>query len=181
MDEHQIKVLILTTLADTPGPVPRSLIETVMARCDANIFLIQLALSDLIENDNLLQREDDDGTRYLFLTDRGEMISRELRRDLPSYVIKHSDAYAQEEMLKLRRQVGVSADVTEITKGKQIFYECRMELKDDDLSLMRLNFFAPTRTQARNIQDRFKKAPLDVYRAILRTLTETDQEKKDGE
>ena len=47
---HQIKVLALYTVAEIRGPVPRHVIETALALCNVNIFQIQEALYNLLEN-----------------------------------------------------------------------------------------------------------------------------------
>lgn len=172
---HRIKVLILHTVDGTPGPVPRHVIETALALCDANIFMIQEALHDLLQNENLTQRNDENNIPYLFLTDQGRCVIDILRKDAPLAYREKSLAYAAIEMTKLRTEIGVEAKVEKIGKQDGEDYQCNISLSDNGQALMKLSLYSPNKLQAEMMAERFRKHPLDVYRKVLQIMTGTDE------
>ena len=168
---HQIKVLVLYTVDGTPGPVPRHVVETALALCDANIFSIQEALHDLIKNENLTQKNDENEIPYLFLTPQGKSVIDVLTKDAPLSYREKALAYAAVEMTKLRTQIGVEAKVSPINESE---YTCDISLSDDGLSLLKISLYSPNKLQAEMMAERFRKKPLDVYRKVLQILTGTD-------
>ena len=173
---HQIKVLVLCVVNGIPGPMPRHVAETALALCNANIFSIQEALHDLLKNENLTQKEDEDGTPYLFMTEQGKCVIEALLRDAPLAYREKALAYATMEMTKLRAQIGVNASVSPLEKGNGEEYTCDISLSDSGLSLLKISLYAPNKIQAQMMAERFRKHPLDVYRKILQILTGTDEE-----
>lgn len=176
---HQIKVLALYTVAGTPGPVPRHVIETALALCNVNIFQIQEALYNLLENGNLTQQEDEDNTPYLFATDQGKCVAEELRKDIGLSYREKAIAYAAVEMNKLRQSIGVEASVEERAKIGETEHYCHVSLSDVGLPLMKLSLYAPNRIHAEMMAERFRKDPLTVYQKVLQILTGTDDDPKD--
>lgn len=176
---HQIKVLALYTVAEIQGPVPRHVIETALALCNVNIFQIQEALYNLLENGNLTQQEDEDNVPYLIATDQGKCVAEELRKDIGLSYREKAVAYATIEINKLRQAIGVEASVEERTKLGQTDYFCHVSLSDAGLPLMNLSLFAPNRIHAEMMAERFRKDPLTVYQKVLQILTGTDDSPKD--
>ncbi len=176
---HQVKVLVLYTVDGIPGPLPRHVVETSLALCDANIFSVQEALYDLIANENLTQSYDEDGTAYLFLTSQGKLVIDNLRKDAPNSYRERVLAYAAVEMSKLRAQIGVEASVvpTQTRHGQE--YTCNVSIADQGELMMSVSLFAPNKLQADMMAERFRKQPLDVYRKILQILTGTDKESEE--
>lgn len=174
LTQHQIKVLVLYTVEGIPGPVPRHVVETALALCDANIFGIQEALHDLLHNDNLTQSYDEDNIPYLFLTHQGRCVIEALRRDAPLSYREKALAYATVEMTKLRAMIGVDAKVEKRENSKLDDYSCTLSLSDAGDLLMKVELYAPNKLQADMIAERFRKGPLDVYQKILQILTGTD-------
>lgn len=172
---HQIKVLILYTVDGTPGPVPRHVIETSLALCDVNIFSIQEALYDLIQNENLTQKNDEDNIPYLFLTAQGKHVIEPLKKDAPLSYREKALAYAAAEMSKLRTQIGVEATVAPIKQGNDTEFACNITLSDDGLTMLGLTLYSPNKLQAEMMAERFRKNPLDIYRKILHIMTGTDE------
>ncbi|MBQ1272544.1 MAG: DUF4364 family protein [Clostridia bacterium] len=173
---HQIKVLVLYTVDGTPGPVPRHVIETALALCDANIFGIQEALHDLIANENLTQKNDENEIPYLFLTPQGKTVVEPLRKDVPLSYREKALAYAAAEMSKLRTEIGVEAVVAPIEKGNGVEYACNINLSDEGITMMGLTLYSPNKLQAEMMAERFRKNPLDIYRKVLHIMTGTDTE-----
>lgn len=172
---HRIKVLILHTVDATPGPIPRHVVETALALCDANIFAIQEALHDLIQNENLTQRTDENNIPYLFLSEQGRCVIEILRKDAPLAYREKALAYAAVEMTKLRTEIGVEAKVTKTGKSESDEYECRISLSDEGQALLQLSLYSPNKLQAEMMAERFRKHPLDIYRKVLQIMTGTDE------
>lgn len=172
---HQIKVLILYTVDGTPGPVPRHVIETALALTDANIFAIQEALHDLIENENLTQRNDENEIPYLFLTPQGKIVIEPLKKDVPLSYREKALAYAAAEMSKLRTEIGVEASVSPVEHGKDTEFACNINLSDEGITMMGLTLYSPNKLQAEMMAERFRKNPLEIYRKVLHIMTGTDE------
>ncbi len=176
---HQVKVLILYTVDGTPGPVPRHVIETSLALCDVNVFSIQEALYDLIENENLVQKYDENEIPYLFLTSQGKIVVEPLRKDAPLSYREKALAFAAAEMTKLRTEIGVEATVTQAEHGKEGEFACNINLSDEGITMLGLTLYSPNKLQAEMMAERFRKNPLDIYRKILYIMTGTDEAKKE--
>ncbi len=174
---HQIKVLVLYTVEGTPGPVPRHVVETALALCDANIFAIQEALHDLIENENLTQKNDENEIPYLFLTLQGKSVIEPLRKDVPLSYREKALAYAAAEMSKLRTEIGVEATVSPVKHGSDTEYSCNISLSDEGITMLGVTLYSPNKLQAEMMAERFRKNPLDIYRKILHIMTGTDEPK----
>lgn len=174
LTSHQVKVLVLFTILGTPGPVPRHVVETSLALCNVNVFAIQEAIHDLLENRNAEQRYDEDNTPYLFLTEQGECVVEALRKDVPLAYREKALAFAAVEMVELRKAIGVDATVNPFGNPKNGEYTVDLSLSDAGLPLMKLSFFTPNQMQAELIANRYRKQPLDIYQKILRILTATD-------
>ncbi len=172
---HQIKVLVLYTVDGTPGPVPRHVVETALALCDANIFAIQEALHDLIANENLTQKYDENEIPYLFLTPQGKSVVEPLRKDVPLSYREKALAFAAAEMSKLRKEIGVEAKVEPIVKGNGTEYACNISLSDEGVTMMGITLYSPNKLQADMMAERFRKNPLDIYRKVLHIMTGTDK------
>lgn len=172
---HQIKILVLYTVHGTPGPIPRHVVETALALCDANVFAIQEAIHDLIDNENLTQKSDENNIPYLFLTPQGKCVIETLQKDAPLSYREKALAYAAIEMSKLRMEIGVEARVSKLEKGQEE-YICDISLTDETLPLLKLSLYSPNKLQAEMMAERFRKNPLNVYRKILQILTGTDDE-----
>lgn len=173
---HQIKVLTLYTTIGTAEKVPRYVVESALALCDVNIFSIQEALCDLIENEQLYELKDDDGTDYLSATETGKKVCELLKKDVPLSFREKALAFAAIELSKLRTQIGVEAETEEITRLEERYQICRLSLKDDGTELIGLQIYAPNKLQAASITERFRKNPLKIYQKILKILTGTDDE-----
>lgn len=178
---HQIKVLVLYTVNGTPGPVPRHVVETALALCDANIFAIQEALHDLLENENLTQKMDENNVPYLFLTEQGKSVIDALHKDAPLSYREKSLAYAAAEMSKLRTEIGVEAVVAPVKEGNDTEYSCTVTLSDEGVTMMGITLYSPNKLQAEMMAERFRKNPLDIYRKVLHIMTGTDTQNDDGE
>ncbi len=176
---HQIKVLVLYTAQQTPGPVPRDVIETALALCDVNIFGIQEAIHDLMENENIIQKTDEDNIPYLFLTEQGNCVVNVLYKDAPLSYREKALAYAAAEMTKLRKQIGVEATVCHREKNRGMEYICRVSLADDGEPWLTLSISAPNKLQADMMAERFRKNPLEIYRKILYIMTGTEEPAKE--
>jgi hypothetical protein len=175
LSSHQIQVLALYTVFATKGPVPRHVVETSLALCDVNVFQIQEALYDLIKNENLTRKYDENQTEYLFLTPQGRCVVEELCKEAPLSYREKALAYAAVEMSKLRTQIGVEASVVKAEKGNETDYTCNISISDAGMPLIALSLYCPNKLQGEMMAERFRKNPLDIYRKILHIMTGTDE------
>lgn len=171
---HQVKVLVLYVVNGMPSPLPRHVAETALALCDANIFSIQEALHALLENENLTEKYDEENVPYLFITEQGKSVVDALRKDTPLSYREKAMAYAAAEISKLRTQIGVEAKVSKREKHQGMEYSCDVSLSDNGEPWLTLSLASPNKLQADMMAERFRKAPLDVYRKILQIMTGTD-------
>ena len=134
-------------------------------------------MHDLIENENLIQKNDENEIPYLFLTLQGKSVVEPLRKDVPLSYREKALAYAAAEMSKLRTEIGIEATVSAAEHGKMTEYSCNITLSDNGITMLGLTLYSPNKLQAEMMAERFRKTPLDIYRKVLHIMTGTDEPK----
>lgn len=151
--------------------MPRLTLENILAICDANLFEIQLAIADLISMENI-KEEIDGQDAYLLITEKGKLAVEPLKKDVPSSVRETAITRALVEMAQLRQAIAVEAEVVPVTTPYEQYYTCKLALKEDNRTMLRLELFTPTKIHAERIAKNFRGNPNDIYTQIIKILTQ---------
>ena len=167
---RQIKVLCCYILDNIGTPIKYDkLPEILQYEQLANFFEVVQALSELEKRGNI---ENKDG--FLYLTEQGRQISKEMSFTLP-YTVKEKSVEAALRLLaaiKIREENNV-----EITE-KDGVYNIVCTMYDGKEVLMSLTFNVKSKLLAEAIRDNFYANPFTIYSGNIEMLTKNLLEKQ---
>jgi len=170
ISNQQLKILILLTLKNTNCPVEISLLKDILGLGDINYFNINECIADAFKQ-NLIFEKEDDGLKYIELTENGKLVAQSSEKEVPLSVRKKISAITMTEMLKLRKNMAINTFIESVNFMPNAYY-VNISLKDDNLELMNLKIFAPTKIQAELISKNFRDNSYSIYHSIIKNITE---------
>ncbi len=163
-DKLEIKFLILYIASRVSEPLPLEGMQE-LTMCDDGIdyFEFSECLNDLVKTEHLRLTEDQ---RYC-ITNKGLRNSEICESSLPYSVRIRTDKNltAYNKMLLRRNQVQ-----SRIAPRENGTYTVELMLRDDVDSVMNLELMVATEELARDLADRFKKNPEQLYSGIVEAL-----------
>ena len=162
-DKLEIKFLILYIMARVGESVPLAELQE-LTMCDDGIDYFDFAecLSDLVTTDHLRLVDE----RYC-ITPKGLRNSEICESSLPYSVRIRADKNLSEYQKLLVRRSQVQSSVTERENGT---YTVTLHLRDEVDSVMDLELMVATEEMAKDLADRFRKNPEQLYTALLGAL-----------
>ena len=171
-DKLEIKFLILYIAARIIEPIP---FDTVLdlTMCDDAIdyFDFSECLADLVKTEHLTLSEEG----LYGITDKGLRNSAICESSLPYSVRLRCDRNLEVWNRKLRRKNQVRATSVRRENGT---FTVNLSLDDDMGSVLDLNLMVPHGGMAKEITDRFRKAPEQMYNQLMELLLSTSQDNK---
>lgn len=163
-DKLEIKFLILYIAARVSEPLPLEGMQE-LTMCDDGIdyFAFSECLNDLIKTEHLKLTEDG---RYC-ITQKGLHNSEICESSLPYSVRIRTDKNISSYNKMLLRRNQVQSRVVSRENGT---FTVELILRDDVDSVMTLELMVATEEMARDLADRFKKNPEQMYSGILEAL-----------
>ena len=165
-NEHTAKVMILYALKCAGGPLPTEVLSQILSQCGFGVIGAMSELDTLTVNRHVSVL-DDDGVSYAVLTKTGEDICETFSSELGTSMREKIMLTTAREVASLRKDLGVSSKTEQTENG----YKVSVNLSDDEIPLMRLEMFAPTKAQADIMIGNFRDDPYAVYRAVLASMT----------
>lgn len=168
-DKLDIKFLVLYIAARVEAPIDFATL-TDLSLCDEGVdyFLFSQAVSELVQSEHLLFEND----RYN-ITEKGRKNGAICEESLPFSVRQKCD----QNLAKLNARLRYEAQIrTEIEQREDKGFCVRFIMDDHQDNLMTLSLYSPTLEQAEQMAEVYKKSPEQVYRAILSTLSPSNNE-----
>lgn len=163
-DKLEIKFLILYIAARVSEPLPLDGMQE-LTMCDDGIdyFEFSECLNDLVKTEHLRLTEDG---RY-GITAKGLRNSEICESSLPYSVRIRTDKNiaAYNKMILRRNQVQ-----SRVLQRENGTFTAELLLRDDLDSVMKLELMVATEEMARDLADRFKKNPEQIYSRMLQAL-----------
>ena len=171
-DKLEIKFLILYITARVIEPIP---FDTVLdlTLCDDAIdyFDFSECLADLVKTEHLTLSDEGLYT----ITEKGLKNSQICETSLPYSVRLRCDKNLAACNRKLRRKNQVRATSVRRENGT---FTVNLSLDDDMGSILDLNLMVPHGGMAKEITDRFRKAPEQMYNQLMELLLADEQGSK---
>ena len=167
-EKLDIKILILFILRRLPGEVePETLCE--LCQCDGGIdyFDYSDCLSDLIETGHIKETP----TGYT-ITDKGAKNAEAVESSLPYSVRMKADRVTEPIAEQMRRAAMIVAQHTNTPEGG---CNVHLALSDGIGQIVSMQLLAADEAQARTMEHYFKAHAEDVYQALVRLLTESEE------
>lgn len=171
-EKLDIKFLVLYLLARTQAPIDFATL-TDLAMCDEGVdyFLFTQAVSELVESEHLLL----EGELYS-ITEKGRKNGAVCEESLPFSVRQKCDRNLARLNAKLRQEAQIRTEI--LPRPENNGFTVRMILDDNQDNLMTLELYSPTQEQADLLSASFRSSPDRVYRALLSSLLDSENEKE---
>lgn len=172
-DGAKIQLIILYTLKNAARHVRYDdLINIIFENCNVNYAEFQIALSHLEDIKYIDKASDETGCDLFYLLPDGEASCSYLEDSIPVYIKnpikKYIKPYFKEE--DTRQKIRAEA-----VMQREDEYSAHLSILDDDeLSLLDLDFYTGSRSEALEIVRKFKQDPEKIYRKILACLLDEE-------
>lgn len=162
-NDLDLKLLVLYIMNRAVAPISfNQLLD--LALCDAGVdyFSLTQAVNHLVETEHLTAQ----GERYE-ITDKGRHNCQICEETLPFSVRRRCD----ENLITVNEQLQREAQVQgKLLPRKDGTFTVSLALDDDSGSLLRLELLIPDQEQGKDLIDRFKNHPEQVYNRVINAL-----------
>ena len=169
-DMLDVKVLILYVMSRVEFPAS---VQTIYALClqddRLTYFDVCEAVPQLVETGHLR----DVGNKEFEITDAGREICEVMQETVAVPVAKRAKKAVEEYNLNVRRSNLIDTKVTEKEDG---MCTVRMTLSDGSSELMALELTAPSLSQARKLERRFRQRAERVYQKVMQEFITRDDD-----
>ncbi|HIT02776.1 MAG TPA: DUF4364 family protein [Candidatus Enterenecus merdae] len=158
-----IKLLILYLLSRVAAPIDFATL-TDLCLCDEGVdyFLYAEAAAELLDSGHLVQE-----AGHYAITDKGRRVCADGESSLSPVIRQRCDQRLTPLNAALKRRAQVRAGVEPLPGGA---FQVRLDLEDDQGSLLSLSLLASTQEDGEQIARRFTDHPDRIYNGILGVL-----------
>lgn len=165
--KDDIKLLICYMLSSVNQPLTKDEIVSVLQENNlANYFEINDALSDLIENNNIVSNNTEDSK--FTITKSGKLITTQLETSLPISIREKTLSAAVNLLAKIKRENENTAIIKKADNG--YYVSCNIS-GGNNLNLLAIDLFVPDSKQAELVKRNFQGDPNLIYSCMLALLT----------
>ena len=167
-----LKLLVLYIMDRVEGPFSFLQLLDLALLCDSgvNYFPLTQAVSHLVETEHLTL----DGEHYA-ITEKGRRNSQICQDRLPFSMRRRCDEHLVSINAQLRRDAQIRGELFPREDGT---FMVRLAVGDEACTLMDLQLLVPTREQAKQLIDRFRKQPERYYSDLSSLLLENSASDK---
>ncbi len=164
-NKNEIRILLCYLLSSVRAPLSKSDIISIMQEnALANYFEVTDALSELIENGNVLMEE---GTELCSASDSARLVAQQLDTALPPSVRDRAVGAAVNLLARAKRERENKVEISKTDLG----YNVTCHISGGDMELMSFQIYVPDLKQARMVKRNFHREPENVYRVMLALVT----------
>lgn len=165
------KLMILYLLRQANLPISNEQIsEFFLSKEYTNYMTLQQAISELLDA-HLIKEGSVRGVLRYEITREGEESLGFFGSDISSAIKDDIHAYLKENRIRLRNEMGITADYRKLSSSD---YEVECEIREGKMLLAKLILSVPTEEQARIICNRWQSASQEVYSSIMHTLLQEE-------
>ena len=165
------KLMVLYLLQQANLPINSEQISEFFLSTEyTNYISLQQALGELLDA-HLIKSSTLRGAIRYEITREGEESLSFFGDDIPEAVRSDIDAFLKKHKIRLRNEMGITADYR---KSSGTDYDVVCEVKEGKLQLMKLVLSVPSEEQARIICDRWQSASQEVYSNLMHTLLQDE-------
>lgn len=161
------KLIILYILTQSSSPLHKSMIEEfILEKGYTNYFTLQQALSELIENQLVEQRVENNHV-LLFPTKDGSTSLSYFENRISDIIKEEAKAYLKEKGEDIKKTQSITANYYKSTLGE---YDVELMVKEKESTLIQLKISVPTQEIAENICLNWESNCLKVYQEVTKLL-----------
>lgn len=164
MDETLKRLLILYTFSEAGIKISKDQLAMILLNSTSlTWFELQLTLNKLIE-DNLVTS---DKNNKMALTLNGDQVVKIYSETIPEELSLKIKNYIKDHSERLGTDLITYSHFTNHDGG----FKTELKITENNITLLEINLFIPTREQAERICESFQKNPNDIYKAIIEILS----------
>ena len=167
-NRDDIRLLVCYLLKSIEQPISREQINEILQEdALANYFEINMAISELLENGNIINVSEDDNDFYT-VTESGRIAAQDLETTLPRSVREKSVNAAIKLLTIAKRESENQIEIEKVNDG----YNVTFSMSDGNDIIMKLTIYVADILQAETIKKNFLNDPVKLYSSIISSLTE---------
>ena len=168
------KLMILYLLRQANLPISNEQIsEFFLSKEYTNYMTLQQAISELLDA-HLIKASTVRSKQRYEITREGEESLGFFGNDISDPIKDDIHAYLKENRIRLRNEMGITADYRKLSGTGGSDYEVECEIREGKLLLMKLTLSVPNEEQARIISGRWQSASQEVYSTVMHTLLQDE-------
>lgn len=161
------KLMILYLLKAVKYPLTRSQLSDFMLEKEyCSYFSFQQAILELLDAHLMREESMRNYSRYI-LTREGEDTLDFFGKNLPEQIRTDMNTFLEENMIRLRDEVGTSSGYQENSSGE---YTVSLEIREGKEVLMKVDLSVPTEEQAQIISENWRKSDQKIYEFVMKEL-----------
>lgn len=174
-DNAEIQLIILFTLCSADRSVRYDdLINLIFDNCNVNFGEFQIALHHLMEIGHIGKSTDETGCDVFDVLEAGREANMYLEQSIPVYIKNPIKKYIRPYFKEEEARRKIKAEPEQFRNDE---YNVNLGIyDDDDLPLMEIKLYAGGREDAVKITKYFKENPEEIYRRVLGTLLNLNEE-----
>ena len=176
--EYEIKLIILFVIKNLRTSATYTILDYVISSSiDMNYFDLQQYIDNLIETDNITELTID-GERVFSLSRAGEETIGFFADRIPFSIRERLIEYVN----ITNKKKNVSSEITyDYYPISQTEYGVKMNIKENGVTMMKLDIYVGDKQSAKNICKRFADNTTEIYAGILAIINGEEPPKKDKE
>lgn len=168
-DPLEIKLIVLHTLSEASVPLSKTqLTDLILGSAEINYFDLQAALDFLLDAKEVYTYQSMEDVFVYDLTKEGQASAQHFFMRIPLEIREYIADGLAALFAQQRQQRQLSAEVYPVAYNS---FSAKCSLRDSDVPLLELTFFAGDREHAKQICDNFKADSAKIYQGILTLLT----------
>ena len=172
-DEHlknvmDAKLLFCYVLYSVGEPISKDVLITAMQQYGyVNYFIASAAFSELLKDGSVAK--DEKNENFYKTTEKGDLIAKELKRNLPLSIREKALCATINLQSKLKREKENKVVIEKIENGFLVKGEIS---GGENITLMSFSTYVPDEMQAELIKKNFRDSPELFYECMLASLTQ---------
>lgn len=172
-DEHlknvmDAKLLFCYVLYSVGEPISKDVLITAMQQYGyVNYFIASAAFSELLKDGSVAK--DEKNENFYKTTEKGDLIAKELKRNLPLSIREKALCATINLQSKLKREKENKVVIEKIENGFLVKGEIS---GGENITLMSFSTYVPDEMQAELIKKNFRDSPEFFYECMLASLTQ---------
>lgn len=161
------KLLLLYIIKSIKYPISNTqLTDIVLENSFINYFMLQQYISELISSE-FLKYEEKDSKEVLILTIKGDRVLYFFKDRISINKLSLIDNYVLKKMESIKKELSISSDYTIDNNNS---FLVNLKAMENNSIIIDLNINVPSKEEAKNICNKWKKNSSDIYNKIILAL-----------
>ncbi|MCM8711632.1 DUF4364 family protein [Clostridium sp. SYSU_GA19001] len=168
-DLAENKLLVLYILDKIKFPISNiQITQIILENNFINYFTLHQYISELVSS-GFLEYSTEESKQRLIITEKGTKVLSMFKERLPQNKIEIIDSYLKKNLVKIKKEITISADYTIENNNN---YIVNLKATENSTTLIDLKLNVPSNKQASDLCNKWKKNSAELYSSIIRLLVD---------